>query len=505
MNKAIKTVSFIVVATLLSKVLGLLRDVFIANFYGTSVEATAFLNASSIPVLFFDLTLGAAILSSFIPVFNGYLKKGDKDKAFEFSNSFINLIFVITLAFTIIGMLCSSSLVELIAPGISADAKVLTGQLLIILLPTTIFTGLAFCVVGILQSFDEFNIPAIISLVSNIIVILYLLLFNSTFGVYGLAVAMLIGWSLQLFIQIPSLIKKGYKYSLKLNVKNEGIKDVIKLSLPILIGSWLQPVTVLINKHFASYLNNGSAASALDYSNRLFIIIVGVFAFAITNYIFPSVSKLDFETEKEQFADIMKGSIKAIVLIIAPIFTGMMLLSTEIITVVYGRGEFNELSIRLSSAALFFYSIGMISYGINEIINKCFYALKKAYVPMLAAVCGIVTTIILSSIFMKLKILGVGGLALSSSVGLIVVSIILGIFVNKQFKNFFDFKLVLSVGKSVISAIIMLVLGIIVRNFTSQFGVYVCIFATVIVCAIVYFAVQLILKNEELYSVIKRK
>ncbi len=505
MNKAIKTVSFIVVATFLSKVLGLLRDVFIANYYGTSTEATAFLNASSIPVLFFDLTLGAAILSSFIPVFNGYLKNGEKEKAFEFSNSFINLIFVITFVFTIIGAICSSFLVELIAPGVTAEAKILTIKLLVILLPTTIFTGLAFCIVGILQSFDEFNIPAIISLVSNIVVILYLLLFNSKFGIFGLAVAMLIGWSLQLFIQLPSLIKKGYKYSFKLKIENEGIKSVIKLSLPILIGSWLQPVTVLINKHFASYLNNGSAASALDYSNRLFIIIVGVFAFAITNYIFPAVSKLDIDRNKDEFADIMKGSIKAIILIIAPIFTGMMLLSTEIISVIYGRGEFNELSIRLSSTALFFYSIGMISYGINEIINKCFYALKKAYIPMIAAVSGILTTIVISSLHMKTPYAGIGGLALSSSIGLMVVTLVLCIYVKKQFKGFFDRNLLVSVGKSAFSTAIMVAIGIFVRNATVSYGVYICIGATVLACAIVYFAAQLIMKNEELLSVIKLK
>jgi len=501
MNKAIKTVSFIVVATMLSKVLGLLRDVFIANYYGTSIEATAFLSASSIPVLFFDLTLGAAILSSFIPVFNGYLQIGEKEKAFEFSNSFINLIFIITITFSIIGALFSDVLVNIIAAGISQDAKVLTGKLLIILLPTTVFTGLAFCVVGILQSFDEFNIPAIISLVSNVVVIGYLLLFNSKFGVFGLAAAMLIGWSLQLLIQIPSLIKKGYKYHFTLNIKNDGIKEVIRLSVPILIGSWVQPVTVLVNKYFASFLNNGSASSALDYANRFYIIIVGVFAFAITNYIFPSVSRLSVDGDSDAFADIMKTSIKSIVLIIAPIFTGMMLLSSEIITLVYGRGQFDELSIRLCSTALYFYAIGMISYGVNEIINKCFFALKKAYVPMVASLCGIVVTVILSLILRKF---GIGGLALSSSIGLIIVTTVLCLFVNKQFKGFFDMKLLFSVLKPIVGALIMVAVGIAVRKLTLNYGIIICIFATVVVCAVVYVITQLLFKNEELYSVLKR-
>lgn len=505
MNKAIKTVSFIVAATFLSKVFGLLRDVFIGSFYGTGAEATAFLSASSIPVLFFDLTLGAAILSSFIPVFNGYLKDGDKKRAFEFSNSFINLVFLITLVFCIVGSVFSQALVNIIAPGLDPEVKRLTGQLLIILLPTTIFTGLAYCVVGILQSFDEFNIPAIISLVSNIVVILYLLLFNSKFGVFGLAAAMLFGWSLQLFIQLPSLKKKGYKYSFKIDFKNKGIRQVIKISVPVLIGSWVQPITVLVNKNFASYLNGGSAASALDYANRLYIIIVGVFAFAITNYIFPSVSRMDTMTDSGDFTTVMKTSIKSIVLIVAPIFAGMMILSREIITIVYARGEFNELSVKLCSTALFFYSIGMISYGVNEIINKCFYAMKKAYAPMTASLCGIAVTVALSAVFMKFTQLGIGGLALSSSIGLITVTIVLSFMINRIFKGFIDASLILSIFKSLLCAAVMAAAGIAVRNITVCYGALICAICTVIVCAPVYFILQYIMGNEELRSVIKRR
>ncbi len=502
MNKAVKTVSFIVAATFLSKVFGLLRDVFIGSFYGTGAEATAFLSASSIPVLFFDLTLGAAILSSFIPVFNGYLKKGDTKKAFEFSNSFINLVFLITFAFCIVGSIFSQTLVNVIAPGLDPEVKKLTGQLLIILLPTTVFTGLAYCVVGILQSFDEFNIPAVISLVSNVAVIAYLWLFNSKFGVYGLAAAMLFGWSLQLFIQLPSLKKKGYRYSFKIDIKNEGIREVVRISVPILIGSWVQPITVLINKNFASYMNGGSAVSALDYANRLFIIIVGVFAFAITNYIFPSVSRIDTETEGSEFVSVMKTSIRSIVLIVAPIFAGMMILSREIITIVYARGEFNELSVKLCSTALFYYSVGMISYGVNEIINKCFYAMKKAYAPMLASLCGIAVTVVLS---LFLKNIGIGGLALSASLGLITVTVILSFMVNKIFSGFIDAPFLTSVFKTLLCTAVMAAAGIAVRHFTANLGSIVCTACTVIVCAPVYFVLQYISGNQELRSVMARR
>ena len=220
-----------VIATMLAKVMGMVRDIFFAGNYGTGIEASAFLNASRIPLLFFDLTLGAAILSTFIPVFNRYLEKGDKKGAFDFSNSFINLVVIISTAFCIIGVIFAKNLADFIAPGMSVEARTLTSQLLMVLLPTTIFTSLAFAFVGILQSFDEFNIPAIISLVSNLAVIIYLLFLNKTYGIFGVAVAMLIGWSLQVFVQIPSLIKKGYRYRFILNLRNDGILDVF-ITLP---------------------------------------------------------------------------------------------------------------------------------------------------------------------------------------------------------------------------------------------------------------------------------
>ena len=504
MNKAVKTVSFIVVATFLSKLMGLFRDILVANYYGTGVLGTAFLNASTIPVAFFDLTLGAAILSSFIPVFNGFLQKGDKEKAYEFSNSFINLVFVITVVFSILGAVFPDFLVNIVASGIGTDAKEITARLLIILLPTTVFTGLAYSVVGILQSFDEFNIPSVISLVSNLIVIGYLLFFNDKFGVYGLAITMLLGWSMQLFVQIPALFKKGYRYRFVLNFKNEGIKDVAKLSLPILVASWVQPITVLINKNFASYLYSGSGSAVLDYANRLYIIVVGVFAFAITNYIFPSMSRFGTDGDKQQFAKVLKSSIKTIVIITVPIFLGMMLLSKEIITLVYARGEFNELSVKLCSGALFFYSIGMVSYGYNEIVNKCFYALKKAKIPMIASISGIVLTAVLSWVFMKYTTFGVNGLALSSSVGLIFVSVILSVFVNKEFQKLVDGKLLLEIFKTLLCGLVMFAIGWLVKSVTAGAGMILSVAITVIICAVVYFLLLLLIKNEELLQVMKK-
>lgn len=218
MKKTVKTVSFMMIATFFSKVAGLLRDMLIAAKYGTeSMEATAYSYASSLPVQLFDFTLGAAVLATFIPIFNGYIEKGEEKRAMEFSNNFINITVFISTVISVLCMIFSKYIGMFIAPDLDTGTALLLQKLIIIVLPTTIFTTLAYSFVGILQSFGEFNIPAVISLVSNAVIILYLIFFDN---VYGLCFAMLAGWGMQFIIQIPSIIKKNYRYRFSLNFRD---------------------------------------------------------------------------------------------------------------------------------------------------------------------------------------------------------------------------------------------------------------------------------------------
>ncbi len=490
MNKAVRTVGFIAAATLISKLMGMWRDIILAQSFGTGIELDAYMAASRIPLLFFDFTLGAAIISTFIPVFNRYLQRGDDNRAKEFSNSFIKLVVLISAVFCFIGIIFSSQLTSLIAPGYASDVKLLTSHLLIIMLPTIIFTTLAFSFVGILQSYGEFNIPAIISLVSNAAVIVYLLFFNKSFGIYGLAVAMLVGWAMQAAVQIPALVKRKYEYSVMLNLKDEGIKDVFVLAASVLISSWLQPICVLVNTIFASYLQSGSVA-ALELANRLYIIVVGVFVFAITNYAFPALSKMSGGGDDVGFADVMRKSLCSMLVIIAPIMSGMMIISREIITVFYARGVFDERAVTLTSIALFFYSIGMLAYGTNEILNKCFYAMEDGKTPMIASFFGIGGVVFFAFLFTRVLKLEIGGLALSASVSAILVSIVLIYKMNKRVL-FIDKNLIIFVAKTAVSIAAMIAAVLFVKGLVADYGIWIRLFAPVLAGAVAYLPLMLL-------------
>ncbi len=483
------TAGFMVAATLLAKICGMLRDILMANLYGTSTDAAmAFSAASRIPLLFFDIALGTAVTSAFIPVFNGYLARGEEKEAFDFANCFINLIIVITAVISALGIVFSAQAAALFAGGLQSSALALSSDLIKLLFPTIIFTGVAYCFVGVLQSYGEFLIPAIISLVSKSVLILYIAVFGDRFGIHGVALALLVAWACQCIIQIPSLIKMRYKYRPTLNFKNDGIKSVCKLALPIILSTWMQPINTMINIRLASSLNGGEAMTALDYANKLYIILVGVFTFTATNLIFPSLSRAGAGEDSDKFNSIISKAVRYVVFIIAPVMVGFLLLSTPIIRLFYERGEFNAQSTALTSTALFCYSFGMLGYGMQEMANKGFYALHDGKTPMKVAFAGIGVNIVLSVLLVAGLKVGLGGLAISASVAANIIGFTLlyklhrrtGGILTKDFGTF-AVKILISV-----LAMGAVVLG--VNRFTAHTDKIIAVAAPVAAGAAVYFA-----------------
>ncbi|NLY44165.1 MAG: murein biosynthesis integral membrane protein MurJ [Clostridiaceae bacterium] len=463
---AIRTAGFMMFATLIAKILGMLRDVLLASYYGTGSEAVAFLTAVRIPILFFDIGLGAAITSTFIPIFNEYLERDGKEKAIEFSNNFVNMVLLVTGLLTVVGILFSDQLVGIIASGLNQQTHELTVKLVRILFPMIVFTGLAFSLVGVLQSFNEFNIPAIISLASNLFVIFYFISLDKYFGIYGLAVAMLIGWLLQVLIQVPSLVKKGYTYSFKLNFMHEGLQKVFNLMVPVLISTWVQPINTMVNIRLASYLNEGKAVAALDYANKLYVMIVGVFVYGLTNLIFPSLSRISAGNDMEQLAKLINRALKTVLFFVFPLMVGVILLRVPLIRFIYERGEFDQFSTQLTSIALLFYSMGMVAFSIQEVLNKVFYAMQDSKTPMKIAVLGIIVNVLLSIILVRF--LGVGGLALAGSLAIIFIVILLLISACKRVPGILNAGMLKELIKIIIALAVMSVAVVMVKQLVES-------------------------------------
>lgn len=459
-NQAVKTVSFMMLITLLGKILGLVREQLLAANYATGREAAAFLLASRIPRTFFDVIFASAISASFIPVFVEYLQKEGREEAFRLANRFITMISTVTAGMMLLGILFAEPLTWLIAPGYDVQTAELCVELLRMLFPTMLFTAVAFSFVGILQSLEEFNVPAALSVASNGVLILYYIFFNETFGIWGLTIAFLIGWAMQAVIQIPSLRKKGYRYHPDFHFRDDGLKKIGKLMLPVMVSTWIQPINFMVNTRFASQLSSGNVTngelgvSALEYANNLYTIIVGVFVLAIANMVFPKFSRMT--EDKKEFGLAVRGTLKAMIFLLIPMTVGLMALAEPVVTLIYKRGEFGALATELTSAALFFFALGMVGYGVQNILSRAFYANQDGKTPFYSGLVSIVINAVLC--WLLLEPMGIGGLALAAAVSSTAAAAVLLVPAVKQYPDILDKSLLTQFGKMLLAAAGMLVL-----------------------------------------------
>lgn len=503
----LKTAGFMAAATFLAKVCGLVRDMLIAAFFGTGMEADAYLTATKLPTTLFDLVIGGVISAAFIPIFNGVLKKEGKKEALRFANRFIGMVLLITGLITILGIAFSNKLIWFMAPDFDLATHNLAMQLSSIMFPMIILTGLAFSFVGILQSFGEYNIPAIMSLVSNLAVILYFFLFGKKFGVYGLAVTMVIAWGLQAAIQVPSLIKFEFKFRPSINFKDKNVKSAMKLALPMLVSTWVQPLYTIVNTRLASGIERG--VSSLEYANRLYIVITGVFSFVITNLIFPKMSRAYVAGNREEAKEMLVTSIKAVTLIILPITAVIAVLAKPVIALLYQHGGFTYADTLNTSGALSCYAFGMIALAYNEILSKSFFSMQNSKTPMVNAIISMFANIITAYILSPK--MGISGLAVAAATGSYVNAILNYIFMKRYYKDLLSRKDILNILKSLASAILMsAVMAFIYRYMplteeTSLKRVIVILLTTVSAGFLTYAALCFVLKIDILVNLFKKE
>ncbi len=450
-GKAVKSISIMAILILLAKFMGLFREMLIASVYGQGYASDVINSSTQIPLLFFDMVLGVAILSTFVPIYNKNLEKQGRAAADAFANNFITVVGAVAVLAALLGSIFSEPIVRVMVPGYAeVPGKIEeTAGLLRILFPSIAFTAIAYVAVGILQSHGEFTVPSLISVVSNGIMIAYLIIFGDKLGLTGVAVSMLVAWAAQLLFQIPWLVKTGYKYKPRWNFKDGTMKEVALLALPVLISSWVQPLCNLINMSFGSSLGDG-AVSALNWANKIYIIMVGVFAYAITNFIFPKLSRLSVGDNDEAFAETTRTSVGWIIFIITIISALFLALSNPIIKVVFERGAFTSDSTEITASALFFYSFGMVGYSICEVLNKSFYAIRDGKTPMYTSIFGVIVNVGFSALFVLVLNIGIKGLALASAISSTAIAVLLLIMINKRRKGVVTKAFILNILKTLL-------------------------------------------------------
>lgn len=478
-QKVLKTAGFMAFATLLAKLCGLIRDSLIAAYFSTGIEADAFLTASKLPTLLFDMLLGGVITASFIPVFNSILEKENKEKALSYANKLISVVFLISGVICVLGIIFADELVYLQAPDFDVEKHNLTSLLSSIMFPMIIFTGLAYSFVGILQSFGEFNIPSIISLVSNLVLILYFPFFGKNFGAKGLSIAMVVAWSLQVVIQIPSLIKLKIKIRPDFNFFDNNIKKTLLLAGPMLISTWVQPLYSIVNSRFASAIDG--APAVLELANRLYTVLVGVFSFVVTNLIFPKLARANASNNSDESKDLIVTSLKAILLIILPLSIGFIILSKPITSIIYEHNKFTSDDVILVSTALKCYAVGMVGFAVNEILSKFFFSLQDSKTPMRNSIFSMISNIVLA--YVMFRTFKTPGLALAAAFGSIINAFLNALSVGKKFKGFLSKSDWINILKIITSSAIMGIITFTLYSVTEAY-LYGTVLGNIIICGV---------------------
>lgn len=500
-EKRIKTIGVVMIITLLGKILGLVRDMLLGYHFATGMESDAFQTASQIPRNFFDAVFASAISSSLIPIFNETLEKNGREEAFRLSRSFFTLMGLLTMVFSGLGMVFSLPLTHLIAGGFDAETAALCARLLKILFPTVFFTGLAFSFVGVLQSLGEFNIPAAISVFSNGIIILYYLFLCDRFGIYGLAVAFLLGWAMQAVVQIPSLHQLGFRY--RFSLWHPDLKRVFALMLPVMVSTWIQPINQLISTRFASQIEGG--VSAINYANSLYTMLAGILVLSMTNVIFPEMSRLSTQARMEELKELIDSSLRTLLFLLLPMTIGLMLLAKPLIRLLYQHGTWDVASTAITSRALTWLAVGMVGYGIQNVLVRAFYAEKNGKTPLISGAVSILLNIVLCLVLSP--VMNVSGLALASAISSTASAILLLIPMSRKLKGLFRWDFWKSILKMAACTAIMGIAVWLVRSGLGQL-VSDSMLATVLVLAgsvitgiLAYFVAAAVLKIPEIKMV----
>ena len=450
---------------LTSKITGFFRDIVLAQTFGAGEITDAYLTALNIPVVLFD-GISAALGTTFIPIYFKIKSSKGQEEVNKFTSNILNIVILVSLVFVLLGVIFAPYIVKIFAVGFKGDVFDLTVNYSKILIFSMVFIAINGLVSSYLVASGNVYISGAITIPFNIFVIIAII-FASVTESYVMVYGTLIAYIAQLLFQLPLLIKKGYKHRLTVNLRDENIRQILFLVIPVFIGSYINQINAVVNRTLASTLDSGSI-TALNYANKLNMFAVGVIAVAISTIMYPILSKLASEGNKKLFKINISKSINMIVIIMLPIMVVMTTFSKEIVKVLFEEGSFNSHDTYLTSTALFFYSIGILSYGLKELLAKSFYSLQDTKTPVRNATISVVINIVFSIILVN--IMGIGGLALASSISATVTTMLLLISLRKKIGKIGFSYILKTFIKGAIASIVMYIIMRIAYNYIFIYG-----------------------------------
>lgn len=425
--------------TAVSRVLGFVRDIIIARAFGTGLGAEAFVVSFKIPNLLRDLVGEGATNAAFVPVLTD-CRQNKPELFWRLVCRLLSVMALVLTALTVLGIVFAPWVVRLLAPGfVDSDdpAKFpLTVQLTRVIFPYLILIGLSALAMGVLNALHEFKSSAFGPILLNLAMITAGAFFEKRFGPMALVAGVLVGGTLQLACQIPPLFRAGFRWE-----RPDGAGYAVriaKLLVPRALGSALYQINVFVDSILASFdkIVGPGGQSALYYSNRLFQLPLAIFAIAMAQAALPTFSSQMLRGEHDRFRRTFSMALGTVLFVVLPAGVGLAFLAKPIVRILFERGQFDAYSTQITSQALFFYAFGLASCSLIKLFVNVFYAMQDTRTPVRTMALSVVLNVCLSLILMRH--LGIGGLALSSSISATVNLLLLAFHLRRRFGPFLE-------------------------------------------------------------------
>jgi putative peptidoglycan lipid II flippase len=444
-----RNAGIISLAVMASRVLGLVRDQVFAVFFGAGLQFDAFITAFRIPNLLRDLLAEGALSSAFVTTFTQTLSGKGKDEAIRLSNRVATLIIISITAISVLAWFYAPAIVRMLAPGFFdvPGKAALTVELTRIMIPFLLLIALAAQAMGVLNAFNVFGLPALSSAFFNIGSIVGGLLLGFSLGpliglspIAGMAYGTLIGGILQLAVQWPSLNRCGIRYRPDLSFSDPGVRQILRLMGPAIIGTAAVQVNVFVNTNFASEIVDPTTGAVLNgpvswlsYAFRFMQFPIGVFGVAIATATLPSLSRSTAHPDNTEFRQTLAHSLALVFLLCIPSALGLAVLGRPIVALIFEHGKFTSFDTVQTANALAAYSLGLAGYAAVKVLSPAFYALNDARTPMLVSLASIAVNYVMNSLLVGP--FGHVGLAFSTSAVALVNFLLLALFMRSRIQR----------------------------------------------------------------------
>jgi putative peptidoglycan lipid II flippase len=396
-------------ATSLSRVAGLVREVVAAYYFGLSGAMSAFTIAFQVPNLVRSLFADAAIQAAFVPVFTEHLEHGRKREAFRLATTLIYLVTLVLTVLTIFFVLIAPLLMPLFTGSHVPEG--LTVTLAQILFPILVMLGTTGMVVGILNSYDRFGAFAISPFFWNVAIIFVLIALRPVFPedkqIYAYAIGVLVGTAIQLAIPAWDLRHTPFRLVRAFDWRSTEVRRVLILMLPVTLSLGLINFNLLINSTFGALVSS-AAPAGIDKAFRIYMLPQGIFSVAVTTVMFPTLARLAARREYDDLRATMANGMRQIILLLIPAAAAMLVLADPMIRLVYEHGAFDQQNTDLASTALFWFAFSLPLNGLFLLLTRTFFSLQRPWVP--TRIAGVNLAITAIAALALYKPFGVGGI-----------------------------------------------------------------------------------------------